>query len=378
MNKVDELKNVISYHKQNGDEATLNYYNQQANLARQQANQALNAKYGNSTEYANNQANYQAQMGNYQAANTAVEQLKQAINQYKQNQVQLNNANEIAQKYTGTQLKAQGMSSVGESTNVYNSVNNQYLNNTAVNNQQYTGNVKSIADKYSNSVEKNNLEAQKTIANNNYNLSQTQQYADEEIKNAFITEMYDTQDIDDLDYIWNERGYAGEDAEVEKEYNTIRNRLLSQNALASLQTATNSKQIDEIVATLGNMDGMLPSTKKALSEAVSYKKATLAGWDGSSEPIDINNADKYSFGTFKGTGENGKQDRWVEKVLTNIKDGEYVDFNYGHGDNSFYYFSNGKFYKVNDITLIKPNETIWENGGDGFVQVSSGFKNIKK
>lgn len=353
MSKIEELKNVMTYHKENGDEATLNYYKQQANQALQQANNSLNAKYSNPTELASNQYNYQTQISNYNAANTAVEQLKQVINQYKQNQVQLNNANEIAQKYTGSQLKAQGMANVGESVNTYNAVNNQYLNNVASNNQQYSAGAKSIADKYASTVAENNLK----VAENNFNIKNSN--FEDEIKNEFIDEMYLTQDVDDLDYIWNERGYAGEDAELEKEYNKIRINLLASKSLANLETATNSKQVDDILSSLGNMDGLLPSAKKRINEAATNKKAILAGWDGQSETIDLEYANESSFGTYKGTNKNGSQDSYTRHLLSYLKkqdndgkyknDGVFINMNYGHGKEDYYFFQNGKFYKVSSL-----------------------------
>lgn len=353
--KIDELNKAIDLYEKNNSDSALKYYNQQADQSLKQANQSLNAKYSNSNEYANNQVNYNANMSNYQEATSAVEKLRQAIEENERNSIQLNNANEQAQKYTGTQLKAQGMGNVGQSQYNYNAVNNQYLNNVANNRSQYTQTVQDIINKYTSNVASNNQYAQQQISQNNYNYMQEQ---DEATKNAFIEEMYDTQDIDDLDYIWNERGYA-DDVSTTREYKTLRNRLLSQQTLSSLQSATSSVQVDDIMSTLGDMDGMLPSTKKALKQAASQKNALLAGWDGESSSIDLKYADIYSFGEYKGLGARGKQDSYIRTVLNYLSkqdnagnyknNGCYIDMNYGYGDEDYYYFRDGYLYKVNSV-----------------------------
>ena len=86
--------------------------------------------------------------------------------------------------------------------------------------------------------------------------------------------------------------------------------------------------------------------------------------------IFIDDATVGSFGSFKGTGEGLKQDSLVLDILKaaqegRIKNGSYINFNYGEGNAALYVYYNGYFYPVKNEG-IRSAEVIGRGNGSGF------------
>lgn len=238
--------------------------------------------------------------------------------------------NEKLMKYLPNTLKVQGLqNNIGSLSQAYIDANNNYQNNLNTINRDYNSQKINLAKDYG---------SQKTSLTKDYNL---QKYEDNTKLSA-----------NTLDTILaNLPGYASQFETYKDKYTTDDFNKIKEyaNSLSENLTESDKELLNSHLASYLTMSKDEELKHNQIVNANKAKETAVSDYGISEDAkfVDASTADVYSFGKFSGTGEDGKQDKYIKEILDlkDIPNGTVVDFNYGDGKDN-YMFIDGYWVKT--------------------------------